>query len=107
MKKVEIKILIRVFSILLHFEAFFLLLSMGISLLYGEKEYIYFLISAAAILVVSIPGVIFTRGIKAGMGKREGFLIVSLIWIIFTFFGMMPFYLSGSIPNFVDAFLRP
>jgi trk system potassium uptake protein TrkH len=106
-KKVEIKILVRVFSILLQFEAFFLLISMIVSLVYGEKEYIYFLIAAGATLAVSIPGVIFTRGMRGiGMGKREGFLIVSLIWIVFTVFGMLPFYLSGSIPKLEDAFFE-
>lgn len=34
---------------------------------------------------------------------REGFVIVSLSWIIMSLFGALPFFLSGYIPNFIDS----
>ncbi|MBR1626541.1 MAG: TrkH family potassium uptake protein [Bacteroidales bacterium] len=38
--------------------------------------------------------------------KRTGFLIVTLIWVIFSLFGLLPSYLGGYIPSFVDAFFE-
>lgn len=34
---------------------------------------------------------------------REGFLIVSLGWIVLSMVGALPFWLSGEIPHYVDA----
>ncbi|MBR6500318.1 MAG: TrkH family potassium uptake protein [Firmicutes bacterium] len=34
---------------------------------------------------------------------QEGFVTVSLGWMIISFFGCLPFWLSGQIPSFVDA----
>ena len=33
-------------------------------------------------------------------------MIVALVWVIFSLFGMLPFYLSGAIPEFTDAFFE-
>jgi trk system potassium uptake protein TrkH len=40
------------------------------------------------------------------IGKREGYLGVTLIWILFAFFGALPFYLSKTVPSFTDAFFE-
>ncbi len=38
-----------------------------------------------------------------GIYTREGFVAVALSWIGISFFGALPFWLSGEVPNFVDA----
>lgn len=42
----------------------------------------------------------------AKLKVRDGFLIVTLCWIVSTLLGAFPFILSGSIPNFFDAFFE-
>lgn len=37
---------------------------------------------------------------------REGFLIVALSWLLVSFFGAFPFYLSGEVPHFIDCFFE-
>lgn len=37
---------------------------------------------------------------------RDGYLIVAIAWFCFSLFGTLPFILTGSIPNFVDAFFE-
>ncbi len=37
---------------------------------------------------------------------KEGFVIVALVWILTSLFGALPFYLSGEIPSFMDAFFE-
>ena len=38
--------------------------------------------------------------------KREGYVIVTLTWIIFSVLGALPFYLSGEIPHYIDSFFE-
>ncbi len=40
---------------------------------------------------------------KRDLYAKEGFTVVALSWIIMSLFGALPFYISGAIPNFVDA----
>lgn len=40
------------------------------------------------------------------LGNREGFAIVTFSWILMAFFGSFPFYISGTCPNFVDAYFE-
>lgn len=37
---------------------------------------------------------------------KEGFVTVGLAWIVVSFFGALPFYISGSIPDFIDCFFE-
>lgn len=47
----------------------------------------------------------FTRRAKTAkpLYAREGFLIVSICWVIVSLFGALPFFISGEIPNYLDA----
>jgi trk system potassium uptake protein TrkH len=40
------------------------------------------------------------------VGKREGYLSVALSWALFALFGSLPFFFSGEIPSFSDAFFE-
>lgn len=40
------------------------------------------------------------------MYSKEGFVIVALSWLFISIFGALPFVISKSIPNFVDAFFE-
>lgn len=40
------------------------------------------------------------------MYAPDGFAIVALGWILFSFFGSLPFVLSGAIPSFIDSFFE-
>lgn len=37
---------------------------------------------------------------------KEGFVIVAGVWVLTSLFGAIPFYASGEIPSFVDAFFE-
>ena len=86
-------------------EAALLLLPALVSLIYREFSGVYFLISAG------IAGVAF---LLAGMKKpenrniygKEGMIIVASAWILWSLIGALPFALSGSIPDYLDAFFE-
>ena len=88
---------------ILIFEAIFMAVPTITAVFYGESAVWWFLATAA--VCVSI-GLLLTK-IKKPKNKklysREGFVIVSLSWIVLSVFGSLPFFLSGEIPSFIDA----
>ena len=95
----------KVLGIILIFEALFMVPSLAIATYLNEVDKIPFLI---CILVTGLIGLIMyypevkNRNIRA----KEGLAIVAFSWILISFFGSLPFVLSGSIPSFVDAFFE-
>lgn len=43
---------------------------------------------------------------KNSIGKREGYIIVSLGWLVITLFGALPYMLSGVSVSYTDAFFE-
>ena len=37
---------------------------------------------------------------------RDGFIIIACAWILWSIFGALPFWFSGAIPSYVDAFFE-
>ena len=91
---------------LLLIESFFLVLSAIVSIIYGEQEYKSFLITAGISVSVGLIAWLFNRNIERNLGKKEGYVIVSLVWVVFSLFGALPFVFSGAIPNYTDAFFE-
>lgn len=75
------------------------------SVLYGENTLISFALTIAAL---SVTGLLCMKKKpkKATIYAKEGYVIVALSWILMSLFGAMPFYFSGHIPNFIDAFFE-
>lgn len=72
---------------------------------FGEYECIMdFVIPATALGALSL--VMYLGGEKGRLLPREGFVIVSLAWILISLFGAAPFMLGGYIPRFADAFFE-
>ena len=72
----------------------------------GENDYPAFLITAAITGGVGLMLYIFGTKHKQGIDNDDTFAIVSLSWILFSLFGMLPFLLSGAIDNVTDAFFE-
>lgn len=87
---------------LLQAEALLLLLPMAVSIYFKENLIFVYAIVIAILLGV---GTVMTlpKPHKRRIYAREGFVIVSLSWILMSLFGALPFVISGAIPSFVDA----
>ena len=82
-------------------EAGLLLIPMCVGLCYGESPVPFLWVIA---LCAAVGGGLWrVRPINKDMYAREGFVIVSLAWILLSAFGALPFVLSGEIPSYVDA----
>ena len=87
---------------ILIFEALFFLVPIITAVVYGEAVLADFLISAGLCLICG-GLLIMKKPENKALYSREGYVIVSLSWIVLSLFGALPFYISGVIPNFVDA----
>lgn len=98
-------IVIKVLGNLLMLEALGMVPSLMLSIYYQQQDMSAFLRCITLTVLIGffmskIP--VHKKMIKA----REGLTIVSLGWVLVSFFGALPFVLSGSIPSLVDAFFE-
>jgi trk system potassium uptake protein TrkH len=100
------KIILRLLGYLLIIESIFLFVSFLVSIMYKESCSGAFIQSFLVTFTIGSLAVFITRKAKKDFGKREGYIIVSLVWIIFSLFGSLPFVLSGSIPSYANAFFE-
>lgn len=87
-------------------ESVFMILPLIVSVIYGEFDVIMpFVYSIMATFCVAA-----FFGLKKPKNDlvfaRESYIAVAAGWIFVSFFGAMPFYLSGSIPSLIDAFFE-
>lgn len=88
-------------------EAVFMVPAMGISLWEGEAaEVRAFLWSLAVIMAAAGILLAAGRGCDTKFYAREGLACVGISWIVMSLLGCLPFYISGVIPDFVDAFFE-
>jgi trk system potassium uptake protein TrkH len=100
------KIVTRTLGFLLIGEGLFMLLALLVSLFYNEGDTINFTYSALITISSGFLLYLFSRNASPTIGKREGYIIVSLVWVLFSFFGSLPFIINGSIPELHNAFFE-
>ena len=88
---------------ILIFEAIFMAVPTITAICYGESAVLWFLATAAVCLSIGLMLTKIKKPQNKKLYSREGFVIVSLSWIVLSFFGSLPFFLSGEIPSFIDA----
>lgn len=103
---INAKIIYKVLGTLLFIEAFLLLACLGMGLGYGESDWQMF--GLPALLTVLLAAVFKTqgRGAENRMSRRDGYLIVSLTWVVFSAIGMLPFIVGGHETRVAAAFFE-
>ncbi len=83
-------------------EGVLMILPCVIAVIFGEMNGFYFLGTG---LFCGIGGWLLShkKPKSTVFYAKEGFVSVALSWIVLSFFGALPFYLSGQIPVFEDA----
>ena len=76
-----------------------------VGLFYGETNLFAYLYSMVGCLSVSIPVWLLTRRSRK-LSIKDGFALVAFAWIIVAIAGSLPFYFTGAIPNFTDAWFE-
>ncbi len=95
--------IIYLLSNVLGFEGFFLLLPSVVSFIYSEKEGFAYIITAITSIVIGCFGRIVMKPKSKTFYSKEGFVAVSLSWILLSLVGAVPFYVTGEFPTYTDA----
>lgn len=103
----HIPIIYKVLGTLLYLLA--LLMSICFGMNYWFNEGSTHLAFGIPMLIAFVAGALlqyFGRHAENCMGRRDGFLIVSLTWIVFSVIGMLPLIISGCQPRVSAAFFE-
>lgn len=103
---INIGLISRILGILLMLEGLMMLVGAGVSWLYNESDAQYFVYTFLINACVAFVLIFLGRNASNQLSKRDGYCIVSFTWVIFSFFGLLPFYISGSIPTVTNAFFE-
>lgn len=90
----------------LEFEAAFLLLPTLVGILYGEIRVSMGFLATAALCLLCGFLLKQKKPDRKDVYTREGFATVALSWMVMSAFGALPFFFSGEIPDYIDAFFE-
>lgn len=96
----------KVIGQLLFLEAAILLVCLIISICYGEDDMVAFTVATLVTLGSGLGLRWLGRNSNDTLSRRDAYLVVSLTWVIFSLFGVIPFMISGRITSFTDAFFE-
>lgn len=110
----------KIYGIFILVEAFFMMIASMVALYYnvhgGERDVVSLL---ASTMITGIFGFILLsagreKAKKSGsrdkkidsLTMKDSFILVTVTWILFAVFGMLPFIFTGAIDNITDAFFE-
>ena len=100
------KMILRILGFLLLIETAMLMCCGGVSLFYKENDLNSFLLSSAITCCVGMLLLAIGKNAVRSLNRRDGYVIVSISWVAFSIFGMLPYYIGGYIPKITDAFFE-
>ncbi len=103
---INFRIIFKILGFLLIVEGVSMLIATGVSALYRDYDTMPLLYSSLINMGIGTITILLTKNARKDIGKHEGFIIVSLVWVVFSLFGCIPYITSGAIPSFTDAFFE-
>ena len=100
------KIIWKIIGQLLCIESALMAGCLVMSYCYGESDAYAFAVSVVTTLATGLTLHRIGYHAPSSMTRRDSFLVVTLVWLIFSLFGSFPFYLSGCLPSILDAYFE-
>ena len=99
------KLIAKIMGFLLFIEAGLMMLCQVVCWIYDEGVRAFSPAIAIA-LFLGLVGVVLGRRAGKNMGRKDGYIVVSVVWVLFTLIGMIPFLLDGHVPDVAGAFFE-
>ena len=96
-------IVFKTMGVLTTLEALFMLVPTFAAWWYNEPDLGAWIVSSAVTWISSWWMLMAGRKAEKRVGEREGYVIVGSVWLVYSLFGMLPFWLSGALPELTDA----
>ncbi len=103
---INYRIIIKVLSFLLLVISVFMLSGVAVAWFFNESVVPLLLSFLITGTVGGIIWLILRKKDNKGIGKREGYLIVALSWVVVSLFGSLPYIFSETIPSLTNAFFE-
>ena len=103
---INLRLIYKILGSLLFLESLFMLLCLGIALIYGEDDALPFVISILTTQMAAYILKYMGRKADNNMSRKDSFLIITLSWTVFSLFGTLPFITGGYITNFTNAYFE-
>jgi trk system potassium uptake protein TrkH len=106
MKNINKKIIISFLGLTSMLNGLFMLLAVPFSVYYNEPEKWGITFAGLTTIAVGFLLWFFNRNANKNLGKKEGYLIVTLGWLMLTVTGTLPYVFTESIPIYTNAFFE-
>ena len=93
-------------GVLLLFNSGFMMISSLVSILTQDNQTISIFMAAMLTLLVGFVLMLISRNHTKQLNKREGYLVVSLGWVLMTLSGMLPYLFTGVFQDVSSAFFE-
>lgn len=103
---VNFRIISKIIGSLLFIEAFFMAWCAVMSFFFDEDDQIAFLMSLLITLGCGFLFLFLGRNADNSLSRRDAYLLVTAVWLIFSLFGIFPFMIHGSITSLTDAYFE-
>ena len=94
------------FGRLLLLERSFLFLCIIVAFIYKEADLMAFVYTTVVTLVSGSAICWFVKIKDRVLAKKDGYFMVTIVWIVFSFFGCLPYIWGHTLPSFTDAFFE-
>lgn len=106
MIRINHKIIINLFGVLLLFNSGFMFLSTLVSLYFSDGVTLEFFLAGMMVFVIGSIFFFSTKNNVQQIQKKEVFIIVTFGWLLMICSGMLPFIFTDSIPQMSHAFFE-
>ena len=96
----------KILGTLLWIEAAFMSLGLILAICHMESDIMAFAVTVGVALLVGTALRLLGRHATNTLGRRDAYLLVTIVWIAFASFGMLPFLIGGYIDHVTDAFFE-
>jgi trk system potassium uptake protein TrkH len=106
MKLINPLIILRILSTILLLETMSFLICLPVAIIYDEPLFPLLLSAAFTGLLFIILRIITRNEKTTKLSNRDGYVAVTLSWLVFSIMGALPYLISGTIPSFINAFFE-
>lgn len=91
---------------LLILESAFLFVCIIVAAIYNESDLLAFVYTTAITLITGASTCAFVKVKDRILAKKDGYFMVTIVWIVCSVFGCLPYIFGGTLTSFTDAFFE-
>ena len=100
------RLIFRILGTLLWVESTFMALGLILALCHQVSDIMAFALTIGITVMAGTALTLIGRRATSTLSRRDAYLLVTIVWIAFTAFGMLPFLIGGYIHSVTDAFFE-